>query len=223
MFGVRRAPFAIGAASFVFAATSGLAASAEFAAPVSGDRLEAGSLVEVTWSLDRHGPQDEEMELLLSLDGGTTFPIRVTSDLDPATRRIMWRVPSLPTGRARLAIRSGAEGEPAEEIIRLVGPAFSILAASSVPLEELFAVRSEWRTREALGSAAVPRRESRRFGSPEETFLASPEDIAVQAPPRAASLPMPKPDSPRAIAPLSPPLTVEAEIAPRTCPAPLRE
>jgi hypothetical protein len=217
---VRRTPLTI---AFLFVVTSALAASGEFAAPVPGARLEPGSLVEVTWSLEGLGPRDEEMELLLSLDGGTTFPIRVTVDLDRATRRILWRVPSLPSDRARLAIRSGAEGEPAAETIRLIGPAFSILASGSAALEELFAVRSEWRTREALGSAAVPSRESRRFGSPEEIFSASPDDIAAQPPPRTASLPALTSDSPRAIAPLSPPLTVEAEIAPRTCPAPLRE
>jgi len=207
----------------MFAATSALAAPPEFAAPGSGEHLEAGSLVEVTWSLKGLAPQDEEMELLLSLDGGTTFPIRVTADLDPATRRILWRVPSLPSDRARLAIRSGAEGEPDKETIRLVGPAFSILTTGTVPLEELFAIRSEWRTREALGSAAAPSRESRRFGSPDEVFSASPDGIAAQAPPRAISLPAPSADSPKPICPLPPPLTVDVGVAPRTCPAPLRE
>jgi hypothetical protein len=211
------------AAAFLFAATSALAARGEFAAPVSGERLEAGSLVEVTWSLDGLRPQDEEMELLLSLDGGATFPIRVTADLDPATRRTLWRVPSLPTERARLAIRSGAEREPAEETIQVVGPAFSILAAGTAPLEELFAIRSEWRTREALGSAATPARESHRFGSPDEILSASPDDVAAQAPTRAVSLPKLSAVSQRAIARVSPPLTVAAVVADRTWPTPLRE
>jgi hypothetical protein len=223
MLGIRRTPLVIAAAAFLFAATSTLATPAGFATPGSGERLQAGSFAEVTWSLDGFGPQDEEMELLLSLDGGVTFPIRVTADLDTATRRILWRVPSLPTDRARLAIRSGAEGEPAQETIRLVGPAFSIFAAGTAPLEELFAFRSEWRTREALGSAAVPRRESHRFGSSDLILSAPPDDIAAPAPPRAASLPKLNPVSPKAIARLFPPLIVAAVVAARTCPTPLRE
>src|SRR5262245_14193655 len=96
------------------------AASREFTAPALGERLEPGSLVEVSWSLDRIGREDVEMELILSLDGGATFPIRVTAALDLATRRVIWRVPYLPTREARLAIRTGSEGEPSEETIQVV-------------------------------------------------------------------------------------------------------
>src|SRR5262249_57897379 len=154
-------------------AASARAASREFTAPASGDRLEPGSLVAVNWSLDRVGREDNEMELILSLDGGATFPVRVTPDMDPTTRHVIWRVPYLPTHEARLAIRTGSEGEPSEETIQMVGPVFSIIASGQSALEELFRVRSDWRTREALGSTRQPARPVDRFGSTQEILPVS--------------------------------------------------
>jgi hypothetical protein len=210
-------------ALILYCAANVRAASGEFQGPASGERLEPGNLVAVSWSLDRIGREDDEMELILSLDGGATFPIRVTADLDPATRRILWRVPYLPAQMARLAIRTGSDREPAEETIQMVGPVFSILASERAALEELFGVQSEWRTREALGSAREPVRRADRFGSTEEILPVFPDEIPARSPTRTASLSTSVSDSPRPIASPPPARPMAADVATRICPTPLRE
>lgn len=88
------------------------------------------------------------MEVLLSLDGGETFPLRVTREMSEGTHEVTWRVPNLPTTRARLALRVGrAEGG---EVIRSVSEDFTILAADTEPLEKIRQFRGEWRAGEAL-------------------------------------------------------------------------
>jgi hypothetical protein len=123
--------------------------------PDPGARLEAGATVSVSWTAGLAARTDvEEMELVLSLDGGRSFPLRVTRTLSPEARSFSWRVPSLPTAHARLALRSGREGEEDSETIRMTSGEFAIDAALDAPLEETFRIRGEWRTREALESSA---------------------------------------------------------------------
>jgi hypothetical protein len=43
------------------------------------------------------------------LDGGATYPVRITPHLDRDLRRVTFKVPSLPTGNARLLLRVGDE------------------------------------------------------------------------------------------------------------------
>lgn len=140
-------------------ASSGSGQTPAFSSPGPGTVLTAGSQELVAWSLDaRRARGFGEMELLLSIDGGRTFPIRVTRDLDPVTRSLAWRVPALPAPRARLALRAGDGGEPDAEEIRLVSEEFAIEADPVAALEPVMAVRGEWRTGEALdvGSAGHP-------------------------------------------------------------------
>jgi hypothetical protein len=133
------------------------AASAEavgFQDPPEGARLEPGTVVRVAWSLGEIGARDfDEMELVLSLDGGRSFPLRLTRDISPDAESVRWRVPKLPSAHARLALRVGCGEREESENVRLVGGEFTILAGSNDPLEELRRVRGEWRTREAAGSA----------------------------------------------------------------------
>jgi hypothetical protein len=137
------------AAAVVHAQTPG------FQQPAAAARLEPGTNAEVAWTLELgERPGFDEMELVLSVDGGRTFPLRVTRDVSPATRRLSWRVPALPTEHARLALRAGSKEEPESETICIVGPEFVIAARPADSLEELFWVRGEWRTRESLGSTA---------------------------------------------------------------------
>ncbi len=89
-----------------------------------------------------------EMEVLLSLDGGETFSLRVTREMLRGTREVTWRVPNLPTTRARLALRVRDEKE--DEVIRDVSEEFTILPAGTEPLEDLRRFRGEWRAGEAL-------------------------------------------------------------------------
>jgi hypothetical protein len=118
----------------------------------SAQHVEAGANAEITWKLDTAATRDlEEMELLLSLDGGGTFPIRVTRDLSPETRSFSWRVPLLPTAHARLALRTGESGD---EEIALVSNEFAIEADAATPLEPTARIEGEWRTRDALDGGA---------------------------------------------------------------------
>ena len=96
------------------------------------------------------------MELVLSLDGGRTFPVRITRDLGRETRSLVLTVPALPALHARLALRGGDAGEPTDEDILLVSEDFSIHADPDQSLEPALFVRGEWRTREALPGGENP-------------------------------------------------------------------
>jgi hypothetical protein len=90
--------------------------------------VAAGAIVTIEWG---GVPGDaEELELLLSLDDGRRFPIRVSPELSGAARRFTWRVPNLPSANARLRLRwNDGRGE------RESGPsaAFRIVAAPNRP------------------------------------------------------------------------------------------
>jgi hypothetical protein len=53
----------------------------------------------------------EEWEAFLSLDGGATYPVRITPHLDQDLRRVRWQVPPFPTKDARILLRFGDERE----------------------------------------------------------------------------------------------------------------
>jgi hypothetical protein len=97
--------------------------------------VRAGEVITLRWS--DPGPGVEELEILLSLDDGRTFPLRVSTELDAGERSLRWRVPNLPSGAARLRIRAGVaheevEGEPTPAF-RIVGaPGGADVAASPV-------------------------------------------------------------------------------------------
>ncbi|MBV8202612.1 MAG: hypothetical protein JOZ15_18510 [Acidobacteria bacterium] len=103
------------------------AASAAAAGPVvflpfaGGQPLQAGEMVEVRWTGTPWNV--EEMELLLSLDGGRHFGVRLTPDLDADSRSYAWRVPPFQSGDARLAIRVNLEGR---EVLAGVSEPFRI-------------------------------------------------------------------------------------------------
>jgi hypothetical protein len=73
--------------------------------PSGGTVLRAGDLVQVRWT---DLPEDvEEMELLLSLDGGLSFPVQLTPQLDPLLGSLAWLVPNLAIPHASLRLRVG--------------------------------------------------------------------------------------------------------------------
>jgi len=170
-------------------------ATSAFAAVLSGpgasDRIPAGR-VEVV-ALEPAGAGVEERELVLSLDGGKTFPLRLTGDLDPGDRETSWRVPALPTEHAVLALREGGDGF--EEEIVAVSAEFVIVPGPGVPAEELRFRDGEWKTREAdaghsdlpspaFGTAGsgrwTPLEDSRAaFEEPVRSLPADPEALAV--------------------------------------------
>ena len=85
----------------------------QLVAPGPGVTLRAGSTAELEWQalapLDRLGI--EEWEAFLSLDGGATYPVRITPHLDRDLRRVRWQVPGIATSDARLLLRFGDERE----------------------------------------------------------------------------------------------------------------
>lgn len=89
-------------------------AYARLAAPASGAELEAGSLATIAWEGLALPPHTEEWEAFLSVDGGRTYPLRVTPHLDIRIRRFDFRVPDLPTREARLMLRFGDERREVE-------------------------------------------------------------------------------------------------------------
>lgn len=92
-----------------------------FARPAAGAVLQAGETVEIRWT---GIPADaEEIELLLSLDGGKHFSIRVTEELDADEGSFLWRVPNFVSSEASLAVRMGIGGK---EITTEGSPLFRI-------------------------------------------------------------------------------------------------
>ena len=126
------------------------ASAGGFSAPDAGARLSPGSLGTATWSDTPGTAVARETELLLSLDGGLSFPIRLTKDLHPDIKSVLFRVPRLPTANARLALRIGFGKRGDDEVIETIGPEFVIEPDQQASLEPLVSVRGEWRTHEAL-------------------------------------------------------------------------
>jgi hypothetical protein len=86
--------------------------SAKLISPVAGQVLFPGQQVRVEWkTLLPHVDYSWcELELYLSVDGGRTFPFRITPQLDPRATFVYWNVPNMPTNSAVLDIRFGCEG-----------------------------------------------------------------------------------------------------------------
>jgi hypothetical protein len=91
-------------------AGSAVAAPISLTAPSGGATLRGGSLEVLAWSAEGPlPPMTEEWEAFLSIDGGAHYAFRVTPHLDVARRRILWLVPNVDTGDARLLLRIGDE------------------------------------------------------------------------------------------------------------------
>ncbi len=80
--------------------------------PADGAVLTAGTMATLDWMPLAHLARKkdwEEWEAFLSVDGGATYPVRITPHLDRDVRRITFKVPSLPTRYVRLLLRAGDE------------------------------------------------------------------------------------------------------------------
>ncbi len=107
--------------------------------PNRGERLIPGQTLDLRWS--SLPPHVDEFELLLSLDGGRHYPVRVTPQLDPSLGGLAWTVPNLPTDWARLRLRWGCDGVEQE------GPesaAFSIGSSDGQPMQAARYRNGEW-------------------------------------------------------------------------------
>ena len=89
-----------------------LSAPVALSSPLATDRLIAGETIVLSWlplaELARH-PQVEEWEAFLSLNGGATYPVRLTPHLDLDRRSFAVRLPGIATRQARLMLRFGDE------------------------------------------------------------------------------------------------------------------
>jgi hypothetical protein len=168
--------------------------------------LIAGSTAELEWAplapfLDLS--EVEEWEAFLSLDGGATYPVRITPHLDQDLRRVRWEVPDLPTPQAAILLRFGDERR--ETAVEL--PVRFAIVASSVPSAEQDVLALARRVR-APGEPALPGQAgvvawvegSRRGGSARQVVAAEPLDgiragfeprMAHAAVAEAASEPLP--------------------------------
>ncbi len=212
------------AAGLIAGASTARAEGPAFLSPAGSARLLSGSTVTVEWSKGAM-PGDEvgEMELVLSLDGGRSFDVRVSGEIEPDVGRIDWRVPSLPARHARLALRTG-NGTRDSEAIRIVSAEFEILRDSDTAEEPFLRIDGEWRTRDAL---LVPqsRPSPPRALEAEPALFARDASQAVGAPPRTDPLekPLPVSSGPHVCAGATPPSTAARPLLIRLAPLPLRE
>ncbi len=163
-------------------------------APGDGAVLQAGSLAALEWApsaMPAMPPMPamleelaapagwEEWEAFLSLDGGATYPVRLTPHLDRELRRITFRVPALPTADARLLLRVGDERrEAAFELPER----FTIAAAPGLLPGAFDLARTVWRRGEPArpGEAGVLVwvEGSRRGGAMREVVAEEPAHLA---------------------------------------------
>lgn len=134
------------AAALAAGAASSAVAADGFLAPGAGESVAPGSIVDVRWASLCGGAERgvDEAELVLSLDGGETFPIRVTPDLKPCATHVLWKVPALPAAHARLALRAGSDERDATETIEIVSRDFRILPDPDGRVAELKRRAAEW-------------------------------------------------------------------------------
>lgn len=92
--------------------------------------VHAGETVEIRWDALPRGV--DEMELVLSVDGGRHYPIRLTAEMSGRENAFRWRVPNLGVREARLRLRAHHQGLEVES-----GPSseFTIVADASRPPE----------------------------------------------------------------------------------------
>ena len=99
-------------AGFCLFAATAIARPVVFTVPRLGQTLQGGSVVEVSWT--GVPASADEVELLLSLDGGRRVAVRLTEQLSSGDRSYLWRVPNLSARRAALILRMGIEGREVE-------------------------------------------------------------------------------------------------------------
>lgn len=147
-----------------------------FLSPSRGEALLPGSVIDAHWAIrDATVPSDaNEAELVLSLDGGRSFPIRVSAELSIWASQSRWQVPALPTARARLALRTGSGGRDEAEALRMLSEEFTILPDAEGRAEELHARRAEWWTTPVLSLESSDDRLSRHISSPHRFAAAKP-------------------------------------------------
>jgi len=105
---------------FLAIASAGAASAAEgvfdvrLIEPAEHAEVVAGSTVPIAWDAGSMPPGIDEWEAFLSVDGGNTYPIRITPHLDAGIHRFHWTVPSLPGADVSVLLRFGDERQESE-------------------------------------------------------------------------------------------------------------
>jgi hypothetical protein len=208
-----------------FALAASVAAEPGFFAPRSRATLAAGDVTEVRWDSPCGASRlADEVELVLSVDGGATFPIRVTAEMPPCSSAFRWRVPALASPRARLALRVGRRGQQESERLEMVSDEFVVVMPPAAIPEELIAGTAEWWTPQALAEvSAVDRLGETWTGGAEhvvrseaETDLGEPTSPSLEAPRPSSSQLLDRHEAPGSVGRAAPKPRVSAPI-------PLRE
>lgn len=82
--------------------------------PAAHVEVLAGSTVSIAWEAGNIPAGIEEWEAFVSIDGGKTYPVRITPHLDAGIHRFNWIVPSLPGADLSILLRFGDEREEVE-------------------------------------------------------------------------------------------------------------
>jgi hypothetical protein len=103
---------------------------------LAGNVVFAGDLLELSFRFPA-GIRPDEWEAFLSLDGGKSYPVRLSGERTPDSTRLVARVPNLPTDAARILVRAGGEDEAEEgdrfEVDIAISDPFQITAGSGIP------------------------------------------------------------------------------------------
>jgi hypothetical protein len=141
--GRRRPLLAMALAALALASLASLAAAGSSPVPtprlIASGSVRAGQVVEIRW--DPLPPGVPEMELLLSVDGGRHYPIRLTAEMSGLETSYRWKVPNLTVREARIRLRANletieTESEPGRE--------FSIVGDPDQPAELEQVAEGDW-------------------------------------------------------------------------------
>jgi len=121
------------AAQFVNTSTAAPSYSAQLLSPTAGQVLTPGQVFRVEWKsvIPKIDFMDScEMEVRLSLDGGSNFIYRISPYLTAKAHSFLWTVPNLPTNTAVMDIRFGCEPFYPESRSPQLGSMFVIAQSS---------------------------------------------------------------------------------------------
>lgn len=183
----------LAAAVALLGAAASLAASEPaFLSPSRAEALAPGAVVTVEWRSACESdipPGFDEAELVLSLDGGLTYPIRVSRELDPCETTHSWHVPSIATDSARLALRMGEEGHGESERLAAVGDTFRILPDPEGRAQTLIPRAGEWGVAPETEVVGARDRLGRSMRSGAAERLTAPSELVLfSLPPSSAAV-----------------------------------
>jgi hypothetical protein len=209
----------------------GAAARAErlpvaWVSPAPSTDWTAGETITLEWHQTGEwgrGLRVEEWEVFLSLDGGRSYPVRLTPHLESDLRSVRVAVPGLPTSHASLLLRVGDERReaewrvPGEFVIRGIASGKAVIDHAPAPTRGEAARRGDagvvlwaegrrdggdWRSAATAPAASWwPSIEPQHGGAEAAAAAESPGlEADCRRPIRLASLPAPpepRPTSPR--------------------------